>query len=219
MSIVRKSVAVLISGSGSNLQALIDAAAKPDFPASIALVISNKLDAYGLKRAAQAGIQTQIIEHRDYPDRDAFDAALHQALVAASIDLVCLAGFMRLLSADFVTQWQGRMINIHPSLLPSFKGLHTHQQAVDAGVKWAGCTVHFVVPEMDAGPIIAQAAVAVCDSDDAATLAARVLAQEHRIYPQALRWLAQDQLMIRDGKVRVRGLPDRPQAAISPSFD
>lgn len=180
-------VAVLISGSGSNLQALIEACAQPDYPARIVLVLSNKEDAYGLVRAQKAGIKTQVIRHKDFPDRDAFDHALDMAVREAGAEIICLAGFMRLLTAPFVTRWQGRMLNIHPSLLPSFKGMHTHTQALEAGVKIHGCTVHHVVPEMDAGPVILQAAVPVLKGDTAETLGVRVLEAEHIIYPMALR--------------------------------
>jgi phosphoribosylglycinamide formyltransferase-1 len=183
---VKKPIAVLISGTGSNLQALIDACANPDYPAKIVLVISNKDDAYGLKRAEATGIQTDIIRHKDYPDRDAFDAALHTVLHKNGVEIVCLAGFMRILTAGFVSKWQGKMINIHPSLLPSFKGMHTHEAALAGGVKIHGCTVHHVVPEMDSGPIIIQAAVPVLAGDTPETLGARVLKAEHVIYPMAL---------------------------------
>lgn len=186
---MKKNVAVLISGSGSNLQALIDACADPDYPARIVLVISNKDDAYGLERAKKANIPTTIIRHKDFPDREAFDAALHAAIEKSGAELVCLAGFMRLLTAGFVTKWTGRMINIHPSLLPSFKGMHTHAEALKTGVKIHGCTVHHVVPEMDSGPIIIQAAVPVLAGDTPELLGARVLAAEHIIYPKALRML------------------------------
>lgn len=196
-----KRAAVLISGSGSNLQALLDAAAKPDYPAIIALVISNKADAYGLERARQAGVATLVIDHAAYATREEYDAAVHAALVEAGIDIVCLAGFMRLLSPGFVQQWQGKMLNIHPSLLPLFKGLHPHRQALEAGVKLSGCTVHFVVPEMDAGPIIAQSAVPVLDGDTEQSLQARVLEAEHALYPKALAWLAQGRLRVQDGRV------------------
>lgn len=184
---MKKKVAVLISGGGSNLQALIDACKDEEFPARIALVLSNKADAYGLKRAAEANIATLVISHKDFPDRDSFDAAMHKALGEAGIEFVCLAGFMRLLTAGFVNQWTGKMINIHPSLLPSFKGIHTHAAALQAGVKIHGCSVHHVVPEMDAGPIIIQAAVPVLSGDTPETLGARVLAAEHIIYPLALK--------------------------------
>lgn len=179
-------VAVLISGGGSNLQALIDACAKPEYPAQIMAVLSNKADAYGLNRAMQAGIETLVISHKDYPSREAFDAVMHEALVPLQLDMVCLAGFMRILSAGFVEKWQGRMINIHPSLLPKHKGLHTHRNALRDGDAEAGCTIHWVVPEMDAGPIIAQKSVPILQDDTEETLAARVLEQEHLLYPEAL---------------------------------
>ena len=182
----KRAVAVLISGSGSNLQALVDGAAAPDYPARIALVLSNKPDAYGLTRAQAAGISTSVIRHTDYQSRVAFDTALHEALLAAEIEFVCLAGFMRVLTAEFVSKWQGRIINIHPSLLPLFKGMHTHAQALEAGVRIHGCSVHYVVPEMDSGPLIGQAAVPVLAGDTAETLGARVLDAEHILYPLAL---------------------------------
>ncbi len=195
-------VGVLISGRGSNLQALIDACAAPDFPAGIALVLSNKADAYGLERAASAGVPVAVVSHRDFPgDKRAFEEAMDARLRDAGVELVCLAGFMRLLSPWFVERWHDRMINIHPSLLPSFKGLDTHQRALDAGVRFHGCTVHYVRPEMDEGPIIAQAAVPVLPGDDADRLSARVLEAEHRLYPQALRLIAEGRARVEDGRV------------------
>ena len=195
----KKRVAILISGRGSNMMALVEAAVAPDFPAEIALVLSNRPDAAGLDWAASRGIRTASIDHKTYgKDREAFERAMQGVLEDNSIDLVCLAGFMRVLTPWFVAQWQGRMLNIHPALLPSYRGLHTHERALEDGVKIHGCTVHFVVPEMDAGPIILQAAVPVEDSDDADALAARVLTQEHRIYPQAL-------ALVAAGKVRIEG--------------
>lgn len=194
----RLKVAVLISGRGSNLQALIDACAKPGFPTEIILVISNRADAAGLKRAAEAKIATAVIPHRDYPSREAFDAALTAVLEKAHVDLVCLAGFMRLLTSGFVERWRDRLINIHPSLLPSFPGLDTHARALTQGVRFTGCTVHFVRAEMDNGPIIVQAAVPVLQNDDPEKLAARVLKAEHRAYPLALK-------LIGEGKVKVVG--------------
>jgi phosphoribosylglycinamide formyltransferase-1 len=182
-----KRISVLISGSGSNLQALIDACAAPDFPAEIVQVISNKADAFGLKRAEKAGIPTTIIPHKNYPDRASFELALHEALSEAQPDFVCLAGFMRILGADFVKLWSGKMLNIHPSLLPKYKGVDTHQRALEAGDSEAGCTVHWVVPEVDAGEIIAQRAVPILPGDTEETLQARVLEQEHILYPEALR--------------------------------
>lgn len=182
----KKRVAVLISGRGSNLKSLLDACAQPDYPAEIVLVLSNKSDAGGLNYARDAGIDTAVLSHRDYESREAFDAAMHEVLQQHQVELVCLAGFMRLLTAGFVEQWNGRMLNIHPSLLPDFKGLDTHRRVLEAGVKETGCTVHFVVAQMDAGPIMMQARVPVLAGDTEDTLAARVLEQEHRIYPQAL---------------------------------
>lgn len=187
----KKRVAVLISGSGSNLQALIDAARKADYPAKIAMVISNKEDAFGLTRAQNAGIETKVIDHRSYPSREVYDNALNGILRDYKIDLVCLAGFMRVLSPSFVAHWQGKMINIHPSLLPDYKGLHTHARVIAAGEKESGCTVHWVSAGVDEGDIILQARVPVLDDDTAETLAARVLKEEHKIYPQALRAIIQ----------------------------
>ncbi|MCJ2080113.1 phosphoribosylglycinamide formyltransferase [Methylobacterium sp. J-090] len=191
-------VAILISGRGSNMASLIAAATAADFPAEIVLVASNRPDAGGLATAASAGIPTRALDHKAYPNRAAFDAALHAEMVAADIDLVCLAGFMRIFSAGFVEAWAGRMINIHPSLLPLFKGVHTHEQALAAGVRLHGCTVHYVVPELDAGPIVAQAAVPVLPGDDADALASRILVQEHRLYPAAL-------ALIASGRARLDG--------------
>lgn len=193
----RRRVAVLVSGNGSNLQALIDACTQPDFPAEVVRVIANRPEAYGLVRAERAGLPTLVIEHKSFPDRAAFDNALHEALLECEAELVCLAGFMRVLTADFVAKWEGKMLNIHPSLLPAFKGLHTHERAIQTGVKFAGCTVHFVAPEMDSGPIVIQAAVPVFPQDTPQSLAARVLEQEHKIYPQALKWLAEGKLQSR----------------------
>ena len=188
----RKRVAILISGRGSNMVALIDAAKVPSYPAEIVVVISNDPAAAGLERAAGAGIKTAVVDHKPFGrDREAFERALHAELVTNQAELVCLAGFMRLLTPWFVRQWQGRLINIHPALLPAFKGLDTHARALAEGVKEHGATVHFVVPEMDSGPIILQGKVAVEPGDTEATLAARVLAVEHRIYPEALRIVAE----------------------------
>jgi phosphoribosylglycinamide formyltransferase 1 len=188
----KKRVAVLISGRGSNMVALIEAAKAKDYPAEIALVVSNVPDAAGLDRARQDGIATAVVDHRTFGnDREAFERALDEQLRAHRIEIVCLAGFMRLLTPWFVTRWNGRMINIHPALLPQFKGLNTHRRAIEAGAKRHGATVHFVVPEMDSGPIIVQDSVPVHKDDTEAALAARVLAVEHRIYPQALRLVAE----------------------------
>jgi phosphoribosylglycinamide formyltransferase 1 len=187
----KKRVAVLISGRGSNMASLIDAAKDDSYPAEIALVVSNRADAAGLAHARSRGIETAVVDHTHFgKDREAFERALQDVLKAHRIDIVCLAGFMRLLTPWFVGQWQGRMLNIHPALLPAFKGLHTHERALAAGVKTHGATVHLVSPEMDSGPIIAQAEVPVLDGDTPETLAARVLEAEHRIYPQALRQVA-----------------------------
>ena len=194
---------VLISGRGSNLQALIDAAADPSYPAEIALVISNKADAGGLARAEAAGIATKVIPHKEFASREAFDAALDKTLRDAGVGLVCLAGFMRLLTPGFSQGWHDRLINIHPSLLPSFKGLDSHAQALKAGVRFSGCTVHFVRPEMDAGPIILQAAVPVHDGDDEDRLAARILEAEHRSYPLAVRLIAEGRVRVVDEIVRI----------------
>ena len=194
----RLRVGVLISGRGSNLQALLDACADPDFPARIVCVLSNNADAFGLQRAADAGGPTTVVSHKDYPNRKTFDAAVNDALGKFDVEFLCLAGFMRILDGQFVARWRDRMINIHPSLLPSFPGLDTHQRALDMGVKVAGCTVHFVRADADTGPIIAQAAVPLLPDDDAETLAARILVEEHDIYPRALRLCA-------EGRVSMKG--------------
>lgn len=189
---MKKRVAILISGRGSNMTALIEAAKAKDYPAEIVLVVSNRPDAPGLPRARAAGVATAVVDHARFGnDREAFERALDEELRNNRIDLVCLAGFMRLLTPWFVGRWSGRMLNIHPSLLPQFKGLHTHRRALEAGVKRHGATVHFVVPEMDSGPIIVQDSVAVRDGDTEETLAARVLELEHHIYPRALRAVAE----------------------------
>jgi phosphoribosylglycinamide formyltransferase-1 len=188
----RKRVAVLISGRGSNMTALIEAAKDPSYPAKIVLVLSNVPDAGGLQIAKAAGIETVVIDHKQFgKDRAAFEAAMQSALERHKIEIVCLAGFMRILTASFVEKWRGRMLNIHPALLPAFKGLDTHKRALEAKVKQHGATVHFVVPEMDSGPVILQGAVEVRPDDTEASLAARVLTVEHRIYPEALKMLAE----------------------------
>ncbi len=208
---------VLISGRGSNLQALIDATADDDFPAVIALVISNRGDAGGLDRAAKAGIPTLVIPHGHFPDREAFDDTLDAALVKAEVELVCLAGFMRLLGARFTEAWRDRLINIHPSLLPAFKGLHPHRDALAAGVRFSGCTVHYVRPEMDAGPIIVQAAVAVANGDDEAALAQRILMAEHRAYPLAVRLIAEGRVTVADERAEIAGFDGIPAAILNPA--
>jgi phosphoribosylglycinamide formyltransferase-1 len=205
MALSRKRVAVLISGRGSNMRALIEAAATPDYPAEVVVVIANRPDAAGLTHAAACGIATTTVDHTRFGDREAFERALQQDLQARSVDLVCLAGFMRLLTPWFVQQWTGRMLNIHPALLPSFKGLHTHEAALRAGVRIHGATVHFVATEMDSGPIIAQGAAPVLIGDTPATLAARVLTVEHRLYPLALRLVAEGRVRIEDGRCVIAG--------------
>ena len=197
---MKRRVAILISGRGSNMVALIQAAAAEDYPAEIALVVSNRADAGGLEKAKASGIPTVVVESKPFgKDRAAFEKALQATLDAHRIELICLGGFMRLFTADFVQRWYGRMLNIHPSLLPCFPGLDPHGQALRAGVKISGATVHFVIPETDAGPILMQGAVGVSDHDTAETLAERVLEVEHRIYPEALRWLAIGGVRIEDG--------------------
>ena len=188
----RKRVAVLISGRGSNMRALIEAARAPEYPAEIALVLSNRPGAEGIAYARAAGVATAVIDHKIQAGREDFERTMQAMLELHRIEIVCLAGFMRLLSPWFVNQWPGRMINIHPALLPAYKGLHTHQRALADGATTHGCTAHFVVAEMDAGPVILQATVPVRAGDTAETLAARVLVEEHRIYPMALAKLAQD---------------------------
>lgn len=185
------------------MMSLIEAAAHPDYPAEIVTVISNRPEAHGLARAQAANIPARVIDHKAYADRASFDAALDAALTEEEVDIVCLAGFMRLLTPEFTQKWFGRMINIHPALLPSFKGLHTHERALEAGVKIHGCTVHFVTPEMDVGPIIMQAAVPVADDDTPDSLGARVLAQEHVIYPAALRLVCEGRARIEGGRVAI----------------
>jgi len=197
---VRTRTAILISGRGSNMRSLIAAAADKTFPAEIVLVISNVADAEGLQHAAHAGIATKVIPHKPFASREAFDAALDAALAEAGVEIVCLAGFMRILSDWFAKKWEGRLLNIHPSLLPAFKGTHVHEQALEAGVRISGCTVHFVVPELDAGPIIAQASLPVEHSDTPETLAARVLAEEHKLYPSALKLLAEGKVRLENGR-------------------
>lgn len=194
----RLKLGILISGRGSNMQTLLAACQRGEIAADIRLVISNRADAAGLSHAQAAGVATKVVAHDDYADRAGFDRALDAALRGAGVDFVCLAGFMRLLTAEFIAAWRDRMINIHPSLLPAFPGLDTHGRALAAGVKLAGCTVHYVRFETDSGPIVAQAAVPVLPGDDEQSLSARVLAAEHRLYPLALKLIA-------EGRVRVQG--------------
>lgn len=191
-------VVVLLSGTGSNLQALIDSTRTGDSPVRIAAVISNRSDAYGLQRARDAGIETRSLDHKAFEGREAFDSALVELIDAFTPKLVVLAGFMRILSADFVRHYAGRLLNIHPSLLPKYKGMHTHQRALDAGDSEHGCSVHFVTEELDGGPLVVQAVVPVESDDSAQTLAQRVHTQEHRIYPLAVRWFAEGRLILGD---------------------
>jgi len=216
----RRKVAILISGRGSNMAALIEAARATDYPAEIALVLANRPDAQGLDRAREDGIGTAVVNSREHKSREAFDAALDTTLKSAGIELVCLAGFMRVLTADFVNAWRDRLINIHPSLLPLFPGLETHAKAIAAGVKIHGCTVHLVRAEVDSGPIIMQAAVPVLLGDTPDTLAERVLTAEHRIYPLALSMVADDSIRIVDERVVVDDPPQETpaQTVISPLF-
>ncbi len=214
MTLARRRTAILISGRGSNMEALLHAMAAPDFPAVAVLVFSNRADAGGLAIARNQGIETASLSHRDYPTREAFDRAVDAVLVEHRIEIVCLAGFMRVVSAWFCERWLGRMISIHPALLPSFKGLDTHARALDAGVKIHGATVHYVVPELDAGPVIAQAAVPVLDGDTAENLAARVLRQEHVIYPRALALVASGKVTLKAGRA-VSDLTTAPDAALT----
>jgi len=204
-----KNLVILISGRGSNMEAIVGAG----LAARVAAVISNRADAEGLKFAAQSGIPAQVVDERKFSSRGAFDAALEAAIERHSPDLVALAGFMRILGGDFVRHYSGRMVNIHPSLLPAFPGLHTHRRALQEGVKLHGCTVHFVTPQVDHGPIIVQAAIPVRGGDTEATLAARVLRQEHRVYPLAIRWFVEGRLAVENGIVRVNA-PDAVQALL-----
>lgn len=200
-------VGILISGRGSNMAALIAAAEASDYPAEITCVVSNVADAPGLGAATAAGVATKVVSHRDFADRESFDRAISAELERHGVELVALAGFLRILSPWFPARWAGRMLNIHPSLLPSFKGLRVQRQALDAGVRLSGCTVHLVTPDLDAGPIVAQAAVPVLANDTEETLAARILRQEHRLYPLAVRWFAEGRVRVAGGRVEVTGLP------------
>jgi len=210
--------AVLISGSGSNLAALIEATRQPGFPARIGLVVSNVADAYGLVRARQAGIASLVLDHRGFADRAAFDAAIDRALRDHGIELVCLAGFMRLLGRGFVETWAGRMLNIHPSLLPAFPGLATHKKALEAGVRVSGCTVHFVTAEVDAGPIVVQGVAPVMEGDRPADLQARILGLEHRAYPMALELVAGGRARLENGRVRADEVGWEERLLVHPSL-
>ena len=211
-----KNIVILISGRGSNMEALIAARDAGQLPVNIAAVISNRPDAQGLETAMRAGITAHFIDHKAFSGREAFDAALAECIDGFTPDLVVLAGFMRILSEGFVRHYEGRLMNIHPSLLPSFPGLHTHQRALEEGVRIHGCTVHFVTPTLDHGPVIIQAAVPVLDSDTEATLAARVLRQEHRVYQQAVRWFAEDRLRLDGGCVRLAATLAEDNVLIAP---
>lgn len=211
-----KSVVILISGRGSNMEALLAAVARGELPVRVAAVISNRPDAKGLETAAAQGVPTAVVDHKAHAGREAFDAALAECIDGYAPDLVVLAGFMRILTEGFVRHYDGRLLNIHPSLLPSFPGLHTHQRALEEGVRIHGCTVHFVTPALDHGPVVVQAAVPVLDGDDEATLAARVLQQEHLVYPLAVRWFAEDRLTLEGGRVRLAAERPFPATLISP---
>jgi len=213
-----KNIVILISGRGSNMEALIAARDAGNLPVNIAAVISNRPDAAGLATAAKAGIATRHLDHKAFAGREAFDAALAECIDGYAPDLVVLAGFMRILSEGFVRHYEGRLMNIHPSLLPSFPGLHTHQRALEEGVRIHGCTVHFVTPTLDHGPVIIQAAVPVLDGDTEASLAARILVQEHKIYPQAVRWFAEDKLTLDGGCVRLAAAQADKAALLSPEL-
>jgi phosphoribosylglycinamide formyltransferase-1 len=208
---------VLISGRGSNLQSLIDACADNTFPAEIVLVISNVAGAAGLQRAEQAGIPAKVIDHKAFESRESFENAVHEALIAAGTDLVCLAGFMRILTDSFVNRWWDKLINIHPSLLPAFRGLNVHERVIEYGARFTGCTVHMVRPSMDEGPIIVQAVVPVLTNEDADSLAARVLTQEHRIYPLAVRLIAESKVRVTGARAQVSSPSPADGAMINPA--
>lgn len=213
----RKKVAILISGRGSNMDALIAAAKARDFPAEIVLVLSNSSDAKGLSKATNAGIATSVVDHKQFDSRSEFEEAMQVELQAKGVDLICLAGFMRLLTDGFVSAWHNRMINIHPSLLPAYKGLDTHSRVIRDGGRITGCTVHYVRPQMDQGPIVAQAAVPVHANDTEASLAARVLAAEHTIYPMALKLVANETVRVAGEKVQFEGEDKDQPALVSPA--
>ena len=200
-------VGIVISGRGSNMAALIEAAQAPDYPAEIVCVVSNVAEAAGLQVAQRMGVASAVVRHEDHPDREAFDRALSAKLEEHGVELVVLAGFMRILSRWFPERWAGRLLNIHPSLLPAFRGRHVARQALEAGARVSGCTAHLVTPDLDAGPIIAQAAVPVLPEDTEATLSARILRQEHRLYPLVVRWFSEGRIRVANGHVDVEGLP------------
>lgn len=213
---VRLPIVVLISGSGSNLQAIIDAVSKQDLPVEIRAVISNRASAFGLQRAQRAGIETRVLDHREFPDRAGYDQALARLVESYHPGLVTLAGFMRILTPEFVHQFQGRLINIHPSLLPRHRGLHTHQRAIDADDREHGASVHYVTEELDGGPVILQARIPLLPEDDADSLAARVLAREHLIYPTVIRWIAEQRVKLEQGKVLLNGKPLTTPPCLNP---
>ena len=214
----RMPIAILISGRGTNMEALLEACAKPDYPAEPVLVLSNRPDAKGLEFAGAAGVPTQVIDHKAFDERSDFDAAIHEAIAASGAELICLAGFMRIVGEAFIRKWPDRIINIHPSLLPAYRGLHTHRRVLEDGVRIAGCTVHFVVPEMDAGPIILKAAVPVLPHDDEDSLAARVLGFEHQIYPEAVKLVASGRTNVVDGRVPIDGDVETEGGLVSPTL-
>lgn len=216
MTARRKRTAILISGRGSNMRALVEAARAPSFPAEICLVLSNRPDAPGLAFAKDKGIAVAVVDHKIYAGREDFERSIQVLLELHHIDLVCLAGFMRLLTPWFIGQWRGRLVNIHPALLPAYRGLHTHARAIADGVRIHGCTVHFVVEAMDEGPIIAQAAVAVLDEDTPESLAARVLAQEHVVYPAALAHVAGETYCVQGNRVLLGTQGLEPSALVVP---
>ncbi|MHA1559889.1 MAG: phosphoribosylglycinamide formyltransferase [Alphaproteobacteria bacterium] len=215
----RKRTAVLISGRGTNMSALVEAASSPSFPAEIVLVMADNPEAAGLEKAHNVGVKTATVDRRAFDDRTTFEAAMQTQLEEAGAELVCLAGFMRVLSADFVAKWFGRMINIHPSILPSFRGVDTHRRALEAGVKLHGCSVHFVKADVDAGPIIVQAAIPILPTDTPTTLSDRLLPVEHRVFPMALRLLASGAVQVDGDRVRIDGSPQQETASlIVPDF-
>ena len=213
---MRLKIAVLISGRGSNLQALINACQAPTYPAEIVAVISNEPEAIGIEYAADAGLPTHIVDHRHYPSRHDFEKQLTSIMISAGVQLICLAGFMRLLSKGFVTQWSNKLINIHPSLLPAFKGLNAQEQAISSGVKFSGCTVHFVREKMDEGPIICQAVVAIHEIDNADTLTKKILEQEHKIYPIAVYWIAKGCISITNERINIKRKTSPTTSMINP---
>lgn len=211
-------LAILISGRGSNMQALVEACAQPGFPASVAVVLSNDPTAKGLEFAKDAGIATEVVNHKNFDGREPFEEALDAAIRPYAPDLICLAGFMRILTPNFINRWPDKIINIHPSMLPAYRGLNTHERVLEDGVRFTGCTVHFVRPEMDDGPIIAQAAIPTRQNEDADALAARVLTYEHRIYPMAVKLVAEGRVQIVDETTRIDGEPAELSGVINPSF-